>query len=170
MKIADGVLVSLDVSMYDAQGELLEKSDEPLIYLAGHDDIFPRIEQALLGKSAGDRLLLQLEPEQAFGDYDADLVMLVNTGDLGDGISVGMRVEGGAIGEAGRVFTITDIADGMAVLDGNHPLAGVALRFEIEVVDVREATSDELALAESPRLPDFLRVVDPPEPEAPTLH
>lgn len=170
MKIDDGVLVSLDVSMYDAQGELLEKSDEPLIYLAGHDDIFPRIEQALLGKSAGDRVLLQLEPDEAFGDYDADLVMLVLADELGDGIVVGMRVEGGAIGAPGQVFTITDIADGMAVLDGNHPLAGIALRFEIEVVDVREATADELTLAESPRLPDFLRVADPPEPSEPTLH
>jgi FKBP-type peptidyl-prolyl cis-trans isomerase SlyD len=170
MKIDDGALVSLDVSMYDAQGELLEKSDEPLIYLAGHDDIFPRIEQALLGKSAGDRVLLQLEPDEAFGDYDADLVMLVLADELGDGIVVGMRIEGGAIGSPGHVFTITDIADGMAVLDGNHPLAGIALRFEIEVVDVREATADELALAESPRLPDFLRVADPPEPSDHTLH
>lgn len=170
MKIDDGALVSLDVSMYDAQGELLEKSDEPLIYLAGHDDIFPRIEEALLGKSAGDRVLLQLEPEEAFGDYDADLVTLVPADDLGEGVAVGMRVDGDAVGFPGHIFTITDVADGMAALDGNHPLAGIALRFEIEVVDVREATADELALAESPRLPDFLRVGDPPEPTEPTLH
>jgi FKBP-type peptidyl-prolyl cis-trans isomerase SlyD len=169
MKIEDGVLVSLDVSMYDAQGELLEKSDEPLIYLAGHDDIFPRIEAALLGKSAGDRVLLQLEPDEAFGDYDTELVTLVPADDLGEGVTVGTRVDGDAVGAPGRIFTITDVADGMAVLDGNHPLAGIALRFEIEVVDVREATANELALAESPRLPDFLRI-DPPEPKEPTLH
>jgi FKBP-type peptidyl-prolyl cis-trans isomerase SlyD len=172
MKIHDGALVSLDVSMFDAQGELLEKSDEPLMYLAGHDDILPRIEEALLGKSAGDRVLLQLEPEDAFGDYDADLVTLVPVDDLGEGIEVGMRVDGDAIGTPGRFFTITDIAEEMAVLDGNHPLAGMALRFEIDVVEVREATADELVLAESPRLPDFLRVADPSTdgPPEPTLH
>jgi FKBP-type peptidyl-prolyl cis-trans isomerase SlyD len=170
MKIHDGALVSLDVAMFDAQGELLEKSDEPLIYLAGHDDILPRIEEALQGKSAGDRLLLQLEPEEAFGDYDADLVTLVPADDLGEGVAIGMRVGGESVGSPGRLFTITDIAEGMAVLDGNHPLAGIALRFEIEVVEVREMTADELALAESPRLPDFLRVGDPSEPTEPTLH
>jgi FKBP-type peptidyl-prolyl cis-trans isomerase SlyD len=153
--------------MYDAQGRL-EKStaaDLPQV-----DDIFPSIEQALLGTSAGDRVQLQLEPEEAFGDYDPDLVMLVPADDLGEGVAVGMRVEGGALDAPGRVFTITDIADDMAVLDGNHPLAGIALRFEIDVVDVREASADELALGDSPRLPDFLRVADPSEPTAPTIH
>jgi FKBP-type peptidyl-prolyl cis-trans isomerase SlyD len=167
MKIDDGALVSLDVSMYDAQGQLLERSDEPLVYLAGHDDIFPRIEDALNGKVAGDRVMLQLEPEEAFGDYDPDLVLLTPVEALGEGVAVGMRVEGESGEAAGRLFTITDIADGMAVLDGNHPLAGIALRFDIKVVDVRAATDEELEVAESPRLPDFLRLAEPPDP---TLH
>jgi FKBP-type peptidyl-prolyl cis-trans isomerase SlyD len=166
MKITDGALVSLDVKMYDAQGELLEQSDVPLQYLHGHEDIFPRIEEALTGKEVGAHLMLQLEPEDAFGDYDADLVMLAPVDDLGGDVTVGLRVEAtGPQGEDQCVFTITDIADGMAVLDGNHPLAGMALRFDIHVVGVRQATEQELEDAEAPRLPDFLRLPDPP-----TLH
>jgi len=167
MKIDEGSLVSLDVSLYDAQGNLLEQSEEPLVYLAGHDDILPGIEAALMGKQAGDKVMLQLEPEEAFGDYDPGLVLLVPVEELGEGVATGMRVDGESAGSSGRIFTITDIAEGMAVLDGNHPLAGLALRFDIEVVEVRPATANELAEADEPRLPDFLRLEQPPEP---TLH
>jgi FKBP-type peptidyl-prolyl cis-trans isomerase SlyD len=166
MKIADGALVSLDVTMYDAQGELLEKSDAPLQYLHGHEDIFARIEEALEGKEIGAHLMLQLEPEDAFGDYDPELVMLTPVAELGDEVAVGARVEAsGPEGEDTCIFTVTEVADGMAVLDGNHPLAGMALRFDIKVVDVRQASEQELEDADAPRLPDFLRVPDPP-----TLH
>jgi FKBP-type peptidyl-prolyl cis-trans isomerase SlyD len=162
MKIDHGALVSLDVTMYDAQGNQLEHSEEPLVYLAGHDDVFPLVEEALAGKEAGARVALQLEPEEAFGDYDPELVLLMPLEDLGEGVEVGMRVEGddGEVA-SGRIFTITDIAEGMAVLDGNHPLAGFALRFDITVLDVRAATPEELADADSPRLPDFLRLAEP---------
>lgn len=166
MKISDGVLVSLAVKMYDTQGELLDQTEEPLQYLHGHEDIFPRIEEALAGKEVGAHVTLQLEPEDAFGDYDADLVMLAPVDDLGEGVTVGLRVEAsGPQGEDRCLFTVTDIAEGMAVLDGNHPLAGMALRFDIRVLDVRLATVQELEDAELPRLPDFLRLPDPP-----TLH
>lgn len=166
MKIADGALVSLDVSMYDLRGELLEKSDAPLQYLHGHEDIFPRIEEALEGREVGAHLRLQLEPEDAFGEYDPELVILTPVAELGAEVTVGARVEAsGPEGEDTCFFTVTEIADGMAVLDGNHPLAGIALRFDIRVVGVRPATEQELEEAEAPRLPDFLRVPDPP-----TLH
>jgi len=166
MKIAYGTLVSLDVTMYDAQGALLEKSEVPLQYLHGHEDIFPRIEAALEGREVGAQLTLQLEPEDAFGDYDPELVMLTPLAELGGEVAVGARVEAsGPEGEDTCLFTVTDVADGMAVLDGNHPLAGIALRFEIRVLDVRQATAEELEEAEAPRLPDFLRLPDPP-----TLH
>jgi FKBP-type peptidyl-prolyl cis-trans isomerase SlyD len=162
MKIDQGALVSLDVTMYDAQGILLEHSEEPLVYLHGHDDLFPRVEEALAGKEAGARVALQLEPEDAFGDYDPALVLLMELDNLGAGVEVGMRVEGdGGEGAAGRIFTITDIADGMAVLDGNHPLAGFALRFDITVLEVRAASPEELADADSARLPEFLRLAEP---------
>jgi FKBP-type peptidyl-prolyl cis-trans isomerase SlyD len=162
MKIDQGALVSLDITMYDAQGILLEHSEEPLVYLHGHDDLFPRVEEALAGKEVGARVALQLEPEDAFGDYDPALVMLMPLDNLGQGVEVGMRVEGdGGEGTTGRIFTITDIAEGMAVLDGNHPLAGFALRFDITVLEVRAASPEELADADSARLPEFLRLAEP---------
>jgi FKBP-type peptidyl-prolyl cis-trans isomerase SlyD len=164
MKIADDALVSLDVSMYDAQGNLLEKSDAPLVYLHGRDDIFPRIEQALTGQEVGAHITLQLEPEDAFGNYEPDLVMLAPVKDLGTDVSIGLRVEAmGPGGEDPCLFTITDIAEGMAVLDGNHPLAGMALRFDIRVVEVREASAAELQDAERVVVPDFFSVGDAPK-------
>jgi FKBP-type peptidyl-prolyl cis-trans isomerase SlyD len=167
MKIVAGALVSLDVSMYDAQGNLLEASDAPLTYLHGHEDIFARIEEALDGQEAGAHLQLQLEPEDAFGDYDPELVVLAPVAELGDEVSVGLRVEAtGPDGGDACLFTITDIADGMAVLDGNHPLAGMALRFDIHVREVRAATPEEIEDADRVKLPDFLAVAD----TSPTRH
>ena len=167
MKIDDHTLVSIDVEMYDAQDNLLEKSDEPLTYLHGHGDIFSRIEEELRGKEAGANVSVHLEPEEAFGDYDPELVTLVRIEDLGEGAAVGMSVDGAGIGASTAVYTITDIAEGMAVLDGNHQLAGLALRFEIRVIDVRAATAEEIESADAPTLPDFLRVF---EPSGRTLH
>jgi FKBP-type peptidyl-prolyl cis-trans isomerase SlyD len=97
MKIDDDTLVSIDVEMYDAQGNLLEKSDEPLTYLHGHGDIFSRIEEELRGKEADADVSVHLEPEEAFGDYDPELVTLVRVEDLGEGAAVGMRVDGAGI-------------------------------------------------------------------------
>ncbi len=167
MKIDDDTLVSIDVEMYDAQGNLLEKSDEPLTYLHGHGDIFSRIEEELRGKEADANVSVHLEPEEAFGDYDPELVTLVRAEDLGEGAAVGMRVDGAGIGGSSATYTITDIAEGMAVLDGNHPLAGFALRFEIRVMEVRAATSEEIDSADAPTLPEFLRIA---EPSGRTLH
>lgn len=167
MKIQDGALVDIEVSMYDAQGNLLERSDGPLTYLHGHGDIFNRIEEALRDKEPGANVQVQLEPEEAFGDYDPELVTLVPVEDLGEGVMVGMQVDGAAVSAPSALYTITDIAEGMAVLDANHPLAGYALRFEIKVVDVREATAEEIEAADAPVLPDFLRVA---EPSGRTLH
>lgn len=158
MKIDDDTLVSIDVEMYDAQGNLLEKSDEPLTYLHGHGDIFSRIEDELGGKEAGADVSVHIEPEEAFGDYDPELVTLVRVEDLGEGVEVGMRVDGAGVGATAAEYTITDIAEGMAVLDANHPLAGFALRFEIKVVDVRAASAEEIESAGAPALPDFLHV------------
>lgn len=162
MHIARGMLVSLQVRMFDAQGNLLEASAAPLVYLHGANDIFPAVERALEGKGAGDELSLRLEPEQAFGDFDAQLVHVVERERIGRDVAVGMQVEGlpGVAGDA-RIYRVTDVADNVAVLDGNHPLAGMALRFVIKVLGVEPASADELAQAEAPQVPDFLRPVAP---------
>lgn len=161
MKIEDGCLVSLQVSMFDAQGNLLEQTDAPLVYLHGAQDIFPRIEAALAGQEPGYRTSVSLEPEDAFGDADESLVHLVECRRLGARVEVGMRYEGLPGNPDGRIYTVTDIAEGMAVLDGNHPLAGWSLRFDLHVQSVERADDETLAAAARPQVPGFLRAVAP---------
>jgi len=160
MKIAAGCLVSLKVRLFDAQGKLLEESGErPLVYLHGADDIFPRIEAALEGRQTGYSATVQLEPEEAFGDDDASLLHLVPLKSLGQDVDVGMKFEGVPGRPAdGRVYTVVDLTDDVAVLDGNHPLAGRALRFELEVLGVEAATEDMLSEAGQAAVPGFLKV------------
>jgi FKBP-type peptidyl-prolyl cis-trans isomerase SlyD len=141
LKIAQDTVVSLQVEMHDAQGAVLHAPAEPMTYLhGGHGGMLEALEAALAGKAAGDELRLQLEPEHAFGDYDAQLVRVEPVGRYGEGLAVGMEVE-----EAGNFYTVTDIAGGKAVLDGNHPLAGMALRFYLKVVAVRPARPEEIS-------------------------
>jgi FKBP-type peptidyl-prolyl cis-trans isomerase SlyD len=161
VKIEDGCLVSLDVSMYDAQGQLLEKTEAPLAYLHGAGDIFPRIEAELAGQAEGFRASVTLEPEDAFGDADVSLVHLVECRRLGARVEPGMSYEGLPGHADGRIYTVTDVAEGMAVLDGNHPLAGYTLRFELTVRGVEPASDEELAASERPQPPPFLRVAEP---------
>jgi FKBP-type peptidyl-prolyl cis-trans isomerase SlyD len=168
MKISRGCLVSLKVCMFSAQGELLEDSGaRPLVYLHGADDIFARIEAALEGQEMGFSASLHLEPEEAFGDDDASLLHLVPVKQLPPDIELGMRFEA-VPGQPpdGRIYTVVDLADEVAVLDGNHPLAGRALRFDVEVLGVEpagEAALDESARA---RVPDFLHVSGSPAGDA----
>lgn len=160
MKIEVGCLVSLKVTMRDARGALLEQSGErPLVYLHGADDIFPRIEAALAGQEAGYTTTLALEPQDAFGDDDPGLLHLVPLARLGADVDIGMRVEGVPDQPAdGRIYTVVDLADDVAVLDGNHPLAGRALIFDIEVVGVEPAGEVALAQADRAPAPEFLSV------------
>ena len=111
-----------------------------LTYLhGGYGELLAALESALEGKGPGQSIQLQLEPEEAFGDYDADLVRLEPAERYGEGLEIGMEIE-----EDARFYTVTDIADSKAVLDGNHPLAGMALRFSIEIITVREASAEEI--------------------------
>jgi FKBP-type peptidyl-prolyl cis-trans isomerase SlyD len=147
--IANSV-VTLSYKLYSAAGKLIEESQQPIVYLhGGHHGIFPKIEAALAEKKTGDRCSVTLEPDDAFGEYDADLVRVESEDRFPDGVKVGMQFEGaeneGEESGETRVFTVTDIADGKIVVDGNHPLAGQRLRFDCTVLDVRPATKEELA-------------------------
>lgn len=146
MNITANTVVSLEVELSDLWGNLIEKSDEPLQYLhGGHGDIFPAVEAALEGKSAGARVDVRLEPEDAFGDYDDSLLRVQEHAKLPEPLEVGMRFEGDpGTDDEGLIFTVTDIAEDKAVLDANHPLAGMGLRFVATVVEVRPATADEI--------------------------
>ncbi|MCA3219139.1 MAG: peptidylprolyl isomerase [Burkholderiales bacterium] len=158
MKITAGHLVSLQVKMYDAQGELMEESEVPLVYLHGAGDIFPKIEQALEGQETGFATSVWLEPEDAFGDDDVRLLHLVALAKLGKDVDLGMQFEGvPGQPQDGRLYRVVDLTDDVAVLDGNHPLAGRALRFDVEVVGVEPAT-EAMRDADRAEVPDFLRV------------
>jgi FKBP-type peptidyl-prolyl cis-trans isomerase SlyD len=148
MKIAKNTVVTLHYKLSDAQNNLIEESSEPMVYLhGGYANTLPKIEEALEGKETGYDATIQVEPEDAFGEYDADLVKVEPRNRLPAQLEVGMQFEGSPEeGEEGEtlVFTVTDIADDKVVLDGNHPLAGMALRFELKVSDVRVATEEEI--------------------------
>jgi FKBP-type peptidyl-prolyl cis-trans isomerase SlyD len=106
--------------------------------------------------------MLQLEPQDAFGEDDPALLHIVPRAALGPHVQVGLKVEG-VPGQPkdGRIYTVTELTDAVAVLDGNHPLAGRALRFKIHVRKVEQATDEELAQSGAPETPDFLRPVAP---------
>jgi FKBP-type peptidyl-prolyl cis-trans isomerase SlyD len=119
--------------------KLQDASD--LTYLhGGYGELFAALERVLEGKAPGESVQIQLEPEDAFGEYDADLLRVEPAERYGEGLAVGMEVE-----EDERFYTVTNVAAGKAVLDGNHPLAGIALRFSCEVVSVRSAKPEEIS-------------------------
>jgi FKBP-type peptidyl-prolyl cis-trans isomerase SlyD len=125
--------------MRDAQGVQVA-APAPMTYLhGGYGQMFEALERALEGKSAGESLLMQLEPEQAFGDYDAELLRVEPLERYGEGVAVGMEIE-----EDAQLYTVTDVADGKVVLDANHPLAGMALRFQVEIISIRKAQPEEI--------------------------
>ena len=126
--------------MHDAQGVQLQPASDLTYLHGGYGELFDALERALEGKAPGESIELQLEPEQAFGEYDAALVRVEPAERYGLGIAAGMEVE-----EEERFYTVTDVAAGKVVLDGNHPLAGMALRFSLEIIAVRSASADEIS-------------------------
>jgi FKBP-type peptidyl-prolyl cis-trans isomerase SlyD len=147
MLIARNTVVTLNYSVADLDGASIDEGANPLVYLhGGYGGIFDRIEEELQGKAVGDALEVRLEPEDAFGEYDADLVAIEPRQLVPDNIEVGMQFERGAEdGESeDALFTITDIAEDKVVVDGNHPLAGIALMFSCTVTGVRAATDEEV--------------------------
>jgi FKBP-type peptidyl-prolyl cis-trans isomerase SlyD len=147
MKIAQNTVVSVNYKLSDAQNNLIEDGAQPMVYLhGGYENTLPKIEEELDGKDVGYTSTIQIEPEDAFGDYDPNLVKVEERNRLPEPIEVGMQFEGMAEGgdEEPVIFTVTEIADDKVVLDGNHPLAGMALRFDLSVIDVRAATPEEI--------------------------
>ena len=132
--------MSLRLEMHDAQGVKLEAASDHTYLHGGYGEMLPALEHALEGKAPGESVDLQLEPEDAFGEYDADLLRVEPAERYGKGIAAGMEVE-----EDSRFYTVSDVADGKVVLDGNHPLAGMALRFSCEILTVRSAKAEEIS-------------------------
>lgn len=147
MTIQKNTVVSLNYEMYDADGNLLDKTMEPLEYLhGGYDGIFPLVEEALQDKNIGDTVDIIMQPDDAFGEQDPQLVRVENINVFPVEVEPGMMFEaddpehGGVI-----IYRVTDVSDGKAVVDGNHPLAGITIRFKGTVVAERAATDEEIA-------------------------
>jgi FKBP-type peptidyl-prolyl cis-trans isomerase SlyD len=147
MQIGKDTVVTLNYRVTDPDGNLIDDGQRPLVYLhGGYDGIFARIEEALQGRTVGEQLEIKLQPEEAFGEYDAELVRIERLSMFPEGIQVGMQFERATEdGDDDMVYTITDIEGEKVVVDGNHPLAGTALVFICTVADVRPATAEELA-------------------------
>ena len=149
LNIVKNTVVTLSYRLSTLEGDLLEEAsgNAPAIYLhGGYDGIFPKVEAALEGKLTGDEVEVVLEPEDAFGEYDAELVRLEPAHLFPEDVRVGMQFEGASEdGHHLTIYTVTDVADGKVVVDGNHPLAGASLRFQCRVEGVRMATEDEIS-------------------------
>jgi FKBP-type peptidyl-prolyl cis-trans isomerase SlyD len=151
MEISQNCVVALTWVLKDTLGEELDVLDEPVEFLMGGKDLLPAIEEALQGHGVGASLNLQIEPEQAFGDFNDQLLFLEPRALFPAELEVGLTLEGSAL-PAGcnptapkdALFTVTDIYPEHVVLDANHPLAGIAIRISLKVEGVREATEEEM--------------------------
>ena len=148
MKTTSRCVVALTWKLHDTLGELLDELDEPAEFLIGGGDLLAPIDAALQGLEPGAQLELQIEPEQAFGEYDEKLVFLEARPLFPTELEEGMVFEGlppGCSPDApkDRMFHVTDIYPEHVVLDGNHPLAGIALRLKLSLRSVRTASEEE---------------------------
>jgi FKBP-type peptidyl-prolyl cis-trans isomerase SlyD len=148
MEVSKDTVVTLDYNVTAPEGEVLDEGRDALVYLhGGYDDIFPGIEEALQGKKIGETVIVKLQPDEAFGEYDAELVQVEPRGDFPKELEVGMQFEGApqdADEDDFVLYRVTDITDEQVVLDGNHPLAGNALIFTCTVTAVRPAGAEEI--------------------------
>ena len=173
MIITSPCVVSLVWRLEDAQGNLVDELNEPMEFLLGGEDLLPKVEETLLGQSVGFEAHLHLEPEHAFGDYDADLVFFEERDIFPPEVAEGMQFDGPPEGSKtpdlnpDAIYTVTEVYDSHVVLDGNHPLAGLAVRISLKVLDVRPATEEEI---EQGSVSEALLGFTPSAPPGETLH
>ena len=150
MQIEAPCVVSLTWRLADAQGVEIDELSDPVEFFVGGNDLLAKVEEALIGEEAGFETTLHLEPEHAFGEYDPNLVFFEAREIFPEGVvDAGMQFEGpppGAKTEMPEdvIYTVTEVYPDHVVLDGNHPLAGIALRLALVVRDVREASDEEI--------------------------
>jgi FKBP-type peptidyl-prolyl cis-trans isomerase SlyD len=147
MTIKKDCIVTIDYHINDAEGNLLHEEEESLVYLhGGYGQIFPTVETGLEGKNIGDTFKIELSADKAFGNYDPSLVVTEALSELPIEVSVGMELDGYFEEDSDDViiYTVTEIDGDHATLDGNHPLAGMDLVFEGTVLDIHEATPEEI--------------------------
>jgi FKBP-type peptidyl-prolyl cis-trans isomerase SlyD len=151
MLIQNPCVVSLTWRLEDAQGALIDELTDPVEFFVGGGDLLAKVEEVLIDQEVGFQSQLHLEPEHAFGDYNPELVFFEARSIFPEGVEPGMQFDGVPEGAqtpdmpADAVYTVTEVYPAHVVLDGNHPLAGVALRLDLTVRDVREATEEEIS-------------------------
>ena len=148
MHIAEQSVVSIHYTLTNDAGETLDTSDgrEPLVYLHGAQNIIPGLENELTGKSVGDSFDVTIQPEEAYGTVNPELVQTVphSAFEGVEKVEPGMQFQArGDDGET-QVITVTEVADSGVTIDGNHPLAGQVLNFSVRVEEIREATEEEI--------------------------
>jgi len=175
MEVTEHCVVALTWVLSDTLGEELDVLDEPVEFVVGGKDLLPAIEEALQGHGPGAVVQLQIEPEQAFGDFNEQLLFLEPRALFPAELEVGLTIEGSALPagcnpDAPRdaLFTVTDIYPEHVVLDANHPLAGIAIRLRIRVEDVREASTQERERGSAGT--GFFRIEPLDSPGGATLH
>jgi FKBP-type peptidyl-prolyl cis-trans isomerase SlyD len=144
--IAKDQVVSFHYTLTDEQGTVIDKSeDQPLVYLHGASNIIPGLENALVGKVVGDKLTVTVQPADGYGEYQPEMVQDVprNLFQGVDNIEVGMQFQAQA-DDGMQVVTVKDVTDEVVIVDGNHPLAGQTLNFDVEIVEIRDASAEEL--------------------------
>jgi FKBP-type peptidyl-prolyl cis-trans isomerase SlyD len=148
MSIEANQVVSIHYTLKGDAGEVIDSSaaGEPLTYLHGHGNLIPGLERQLTGRSAGDKLQVKIPPADGYGEYDPQLVQRVPRRSLKGiaNVRVGMRLQA-QTDHGSRPVTVTHITGDMVTLNGNHPLAGKNLNFDVEVAAVRAATTEELS-------------------------
>ena len=146
MEIKMNSAVKITYELKDPDGNLLESSSEPIAYLhGGYDNIFPKVEEAMHGKKVGDEVVVSLDPDDAFGIYDENLVQIEPASAFPEtDLKKGMQFEGEDKSGEVIIYTVTDIADGKVVVDGNHPWAGQRVIFTAVVKEVRSANEEEI--------------------------
>lgn len=150
MLIQKPCVVALTWQLCDAQNQAIDELVDPVEFYFGGDDLLPKVEEAVSGQAIGFQARLHLEPEHAFGAFDSALVCFEDRALFPTEVAEGMQFEGLPEGHATPdmppevVYTVTEVYPSHVVLDGNHPLAGMALRLHLTVRDVREATAAEI--------------------------
>ncbi|MCU0356454.1 MAG: peptidylprolyl isomerase [Cyclobacteriaceae bacterium] len=146
MQISKHTVVSIHYTLRDNEGSVLDSSEgrDPLLYIQGIGNLIPGMEEGLEGKAKGDKLSIKVSPEKGYGVRSEELIQKVPRAAFGDQeVRPGMQFQ--AQSQHGtQVVTVTEVGLENVTVDGNHPLAGVELNFSVEVMDVREATADEL--------------------------
>ena len=146
MKITKDTIVTLTFRAVDAKGKVLEDGKEPRAYLhGGYGNTLPGVEMALEGQEKGFTTTVKLLPSLAFGDRDESLVTSISKKEFPPGVKVGGQLEGHDEQGNRQIFTVTKIKGDTVLLDGNHPLAGEDITFTLSVIDVKEASAEEVS-------------------------